>query len=50
MSFSRFNQYKASDNDSSGWTLSPHGVWDSHIPELFPRIHFSDRPVTDLEA
>lgn len=47
MSFSRFNQYKADPADSSGWTLSAHGVWDSHIPELFPHIHFSTESVPD---
>lgn len=43
MSFSRFNTYKEAPpaQDSGGWTLSPHGVWDSHIPECFPYIHFS---------
>jgi hypothetical protein len=50
MSFSRFNQYKAAPQDSSGWTLSPHGVWDSHIPELFPHIHFSSQPVPNREV
>ncbi len=44
MDFSRFNQYRAAPpaEDSSGWAWSPHGVWDSHIPECFPFIHFSD--------
>ena len=48
MDFSRFNQYKAPapTNDSSGWFWSPHGVWDSHIPECFPYIHFSTNDVT----
>ncbi len=43
MDFSRFNQYKEAPpaNDSGGWAWSPHGVWDSHVPELFPYIHFS---------
>lgn len=52
MSFSRFNQYKAAppSQDSGGWTLSPHGVWDSHIPELFPHIHFSTQPVSNREV
>ena len=41
--FSRFNQYKESPpaRDSGGWAWSPHGIWDSHIPECFPYIHFS---------
>lgn len=49
ISLSRFNQYKASDEDSSGWAMSPHGIWDSHIPELFPFITFSSIPVGDQE-
>jgi hypothetical protein len=38
--FSRFNQTKDPSNakDSGGWALSPHGVWDSHIPEVFPYV------------
>jgi hypothetical protein len=45
MDFSRFNQYKAASpaNDSGGWAWSPHGVWDSHIPELFVQVQFSTR-------
>ena len=52
MSFSRFNQYREAPpaQDSSGWTMSPHGVWDSHIPELFPHIHFSAKSVLDREV
>lgn len=48
--FSRFNQYKAPPPpvDSGGWFWSPHGVWDSHIPECFPYIHFSTNEVTEL--
>ena len=43
MDFSRFNQYKAAPpaQDSGGWAWSAHGVWDSHIPECFPYIHFT---------
>jgi hypothetical protein len=46
--FSRFNQHKAPPPqvDSGGWFWSPHGVWDSHIPECFPYIHFSTNEVT----
>lgn len=48
---SRFNQYKAPApaKDSGGWFLSPHGVWDSHIPECFPKIHFSTNEVKELD-
>jgi hypothetical protein len=47
MDFSRFNQYKAAPPavDSSGWAWTPHGVWDSHIPELFAKIQFSTQVV-----
>jgi len=47
MDFSRFNQYREAPpaNDSSGWAWSAHGVWDSHIPELFPYIQFSEKLV-----
>jgi hypothetical protein len=42
MDFSRFNQYKEAPpaRDSGGWAWSPHGVWDSHVPECFTYIHF----------
>lgn len=44
MDFSRFNQYKEAPpaDDSGGWALSHHGVWDSHIPECFPFVTFAD--------
>jgi hypothetical protein len=52
ISLSRFNQYKEAPpaDDSSGWALSPHGVWDSHIPELCPYIEFSARSVASLDT
>lgn len=48
MDFSRFNTYKKDtdgNKDSGGWVWSRHGVWDSHIPECFPYIHFSTNDV-----
>ena len=47
MDFSRFNQYKEAPpaKDPGGWAWSPHGVWDSHMPELFTRVRFSTAPV-----
>jgi hypothetical protein len=47
MDFSRFNQYKEAPpaQDPGGWAWSPHGAWDSHIPEVFPYVRFSARPV-----
>jgi hypothetical protein len=49
MDFSRFNQYKEAPpaNDSGGWAWSPHGVWDSHIPECFTYVHFSESSILD---
>ena len=48
MDFSRFNQYKEAPPaaDSGGWFWSRHGVWDSHIPECFPRIRFTTNDVS----
>jgi hypothetical protein len=43
MDFSRFNTKKGSVNDSGGWAWSSHGVWDSHVPECFTYIEFSDK-------
>ena len=47
MDFSRFNTYREAPpaQDSGGWAWSAHGVWDSHIPELFPYVQFSTRLV-----
>lgn len=47
MDFSRFNQQKAPApaKDSGGWAWSPHGVWDSHVPECFTFVHFSTKEV-----
>jgi hypothetical protein len=47
MDFSRFNAYREAPpaTDSGGWAVNAHGVWDSHVPELFPYVHFSKKPV-----
>ena len=47
MDFSRFNAARADRpaDDSGGWAWSPHGVWDSHIPELFATVEFSAEQV-----
>jgi len=51
MDFSRFNQYKEAPpaQDPGGWAWSPHGAWDSHIPEVFPHVRFSSKPVGEAE-
>ncbi len=45
MDFSRFNTYKEAppSKDSGGWAWSYHGVWDSHVPEVFPIVTFDDK-------
>jgi len=43
MDFSRFNVKKGSANDSGGWAWSSHRVWDSHVPECFTYIEFSEK-------
>ena len=49
MDFSRFNQYKEAPpaDDPGGWAWSPHGAWDSHMPEVWPKITFSTQPVSE---
>lgn len=51
MDFSRFNTYKNSppSKDSGGWAWSAHGVWDSHIPECFTYVQFSDTQVREIK-
>eukprot|EP01089_Gocevia_fonbrunei_P002709 TRINITY_DN12616_c0_g1_i2.p1 TRINITY_DN12616_c0_g1~~TRINITY_DN12616_c0_g1_i2.p1 ORF type:complete len:310 (+),score=35.96 TRINITY_DN12616_c0_g1_i2:149-1078(+) len=51
MDFSRFNQFKEATpaEDSGGWVWSPHGVWDSHVPECFTYIHFSQQDVSHVK-
>ena len=46
----RFNQYKeaAPAVDSSGWAWNRHSVWDSHVPECFPKIKFG--PIRAVKA
>jgi hypothetical protein len=48
MDFSRFNTYKEAPpaKDSGGWFWTPHGSWDSHIPECFVCVDFSTNAVS----
>jgi hypothetical protein len=45
----RFNTYREAPPrvDRGGWAWSPHGVWDSHVPECFPFIEFSTERVDE---
>ena len=31
-------------DDPGVWAWSPHGPWDSHVPEVWPKITFSTQP------
>jgi hypothetical protein len=44
--FSRFEALRVHGKplpESPGWSLNPHGVYDSHIPECFSVVHFSEK-------
>ena len=41
--FSRFEAVRVHGKplpENPGWSLNPHGVYDSHIPESFSVVHF----------
>ncbi len=49
---SRFEQHSRDGkklDPSAGWTWNRHGHYDSHIPEVFPYIHFSTRSVGERD-
>lgn len=51
MDLSRFQKFR--DRDSTinpGWAWNTHGTYDSHIPELFTYIHFTDKIVGEANS
>lgn len=45
--FSRFEALRVHGKplpENPGWSLNPHGVYDSHIPESFSIVHFTEKP------
>lgn len=47
---SRFQQFGRDGNKlelPAGWAWKPHGAFDSHMPEMFPRIRFSTTPASE---
>jgi hypothetical protein len=45
--FSRFEALRVHGQplpQNPGWSLNPHGVYDSHIPESFSVVHFTQQP------
>lgn len=54
MDCSRFQQYgpdgrKLDPYRPAGWAWKPHGAFDSHMPETFPVIEFSRKPVAEAQ-
>lgn len=48
MDFSRFEPPAAgtaSGASDPGWALNRHGVYDSHVPEMFSFVHFRERRI-----
>jgi hypothetical protein len=52
MDFSRFEalHYNGMEvQPHPGWAFNKHGVYDSHIPECFTYVHFSEKSVEELK-
>ena len=48
MDISRFETIKDHKTQiNPGWAWNTHGTYDSHIPEMFTYVHFSDKTVGD---
>jgi hypothetical protein len=50
MDFSRFELLEfcgVKAEPHPGWALNRHGVYDSHIPDCFSFVHFSETPVQE---
>ena len=45
MDFSRFEHIEQHGRLNPGWAWNKHGVYDSHIPECFTFVHFSEKVV-----
>jgi hypothetical protein len=44
--FSRFEALRVHGKplpENPGWSLNPHGVYDSHVPESFSVVHFTEK-------
>ncbi len=52
MDVSRFQWINYSDGDKTcpGWAWNSHGVYDSHIPECFTYLYFSEQVVSAAGA
>lgn len=51
MGFSRFELLKYNGTQAElhpGWSFNKHGIYDSHIPEVFTFVHFSETLVSAL--
>ena len=51
MDISRFQWIEEGGNRTCpGWAWNSHGVYDSHTPERFTYIHFSEKTVDEVQA
>jgi hypothetical protein len=53
MFFGRFQKLVSSGievNPHPAWVMSKHGIYDTHQPQCFPYIHFSEKDVEELEG
>jgi hypothetical protein len=41
--FEALHYHGKTNPESAGWALNEHGVYDSHIPEVFSWLHFSEK-------
>jgi hypothetical protein len=51
MFFGRFEKLEAAGAEIQphpAWVWSPHGVYDTHLPERWPAVQFSETCVEDL--
>jgi hypothetical protein len=52
MDFSRFELLKYNGTKAEphpGWSFNQHGIYDSHIPEVFTYVHFSEQQAQPLK-
>ncbi|MCW5964081.1 MAG: carbohydrate-binding family 9-like protein [Bryobacterales bacterium] len=47
--FQKIDEYGETLDPCAGWTWSQHGHYDSHIPEVFPYVTFTDEMVEPVE-
>jgi hypothetical protein len=41
--FEALRYHNKTVSESPGWALNEHGIYDSHIPEVFSYLHFTEQ-------